>query len=74
MHPRKAVLQGLAQNAHLDSAGDTRSGKELVIPVKRYRAQHICCMHEVPILHRRLHLQQGMQSSRSLQAVMTAHR
>ena len=74
VHPRKAVLLAFAQIAHLDSAGDTRSSKELVIPVKRYRAQHVCCMHEVPILHRRLHLQESMQSLRSLQAPITAHK
>jgi hypothetical protein len=73
MHPMKAVLLALAQTAHLDSAGDTRSSKELVIPVKRYRAQHVRCVHEVPILHRRLHLQQSVHSLNSLQAPITAH-
>ena len=66
------MLLALAQTAHLDSAGDTRSSKEFAIPVKRYRAQHVCCVHEVPILHRRLHLQQSVQSLRSLQAPITA--
>ena len=51
--------------ADLDAAGHAGSCKEFVIPIKGDGAQHVSRVHEVSVLHSRLHLQHGQLGAQS---------
>ena len=55
----------------LDAAGHASSCKELIIPIEGDGAQHVSRVHEISVLHSRLHLQHrqlGAQSPHPISA------